>query len=84
MYPDDEAPSTGFTRGNGGAGVDKILHVRIVRPLCEGKAGQRWNGVDSTGYTFWRPRPRAAGGWHAPVFLLAPNSFNLKLGRVLR
>ena len=70
----DTAPSAGFPHGNGGAGVDKILHARTVRPLCGGKQGQRGNVVDNTDYAFRRPRPGATGGRHAPAALLTPSS----------
>ena len=75
MHPDDTAPSAGFTLGNRGAGVDKIFHARIARPLREDKPRQRRNRVDST-VTLSRDRgERVTEGRHAPAVLLAPSSF---------
>ena len=71
---DGTAPSTGVTRGNGGAGVDKILHIGTARTLREGKPEQLWNEANSIGSTFGKSSPRAAGGWHVPAVLLAPSS----------
>ena len=73
VHLDDTAPLAGFTRGNEGAGVDKILYAKTMRPLREGKPGQRWNRVDGTACAFGRPRQGVAGRSCAPAVLLAPS-----------
>ena len=42
VHPEDTASLAGFTRGNGGAEMNKILYARITWPLREDKRGQRW------------------------------------------
>ena len=71
MHSDGTASSAGSNQGNIVVVVDKIFHSRVARVLCDGKPGQRWDGLCTTGNTFGRSRPRAAGERHASAVSLS-------------
>ena len=62
MHSDDTEPSAGFTRGNGGAGMNNILHA--------GQHGRRGNGGTEWAAMAIHSGDRSQGLLEGDTFLL--------------